>query len=124
MAKGLSQVLRVESGMEGGLVLSQPKRLRHLLGVEIFLEARKGHPDFLRLAEVGDGVLNRAVFESEQRCQLLLIEFLDTLGDVVLKNKIKKHLLLGAEAGVDIDPCIGGADFAGEGGFGVGDMGQ
>ena len=76
------------------------------------------------MAEVGDGVLNRAVFESEQGCQLLLVEFLDTLGDVVLKNKIEKHLLLGAKTGVDIDHCVGGADFAGEGGFGVGDMGQ
>jgi hypothetical protein len=44
--------------MSGCLVLSQPKRLSHQLGVERFLYVRKGHLDFLRLAEVGYGVLN------------------------------------------------------------------
>ena len=87
------------------------------------METCKGRPDFRGLAEIGHSVLNRAVFEPEQGCQFLLIEFFDTLGDVVLKNKIEKDLLFGAKTGVDIDLGVGGADFAGEWGFGVGDMG-
>lgn len=47
----------------GGATQQLP--LRRLLGVKILLETRERLPDFLRLAEVGDGVLNRTVFQAE-----------------------------------------------------------
>jgi hypothetical protein len=48
MAKAFSQVLRAV--LENSWRCHRQKRLRHLLGVEIFLETRKGHPNFLWLA--------------------------------------------------------------------------
>ena len=49
-------------------------RLRHLIGVEVFLEAREDLADLLRLAEVGHGVGDGVlVFQAQQGAEFLLL---------------------------------------------------
>lgn len=95
------------------------------MGIKVLLESGEGALDFVGAAEVGDGVGDGVVvFEAQEGGEFLLVEFFDAHGDVVGEDKVEEYLLLGAEPGVDIDAGMGGADFAGLRGHGVGDVGQ
>ena len=90
-------------------------RLHQLFRVEIFLESGKDFGGFLRLAAqvgngIGDGVV---VFQTEQRVQFALVQFLHAFGDVVLEDEIEEGLLPGVEGGIDMNPRMVGAHLAG-----------
>jgi hypothetical protein len=73
---------------------SQPLRARHLRLREHVL-----HRLLLRhLLGVGDGIV---IFQTEQRVQFALLQFLHAFRDVVLEYEIEKRLLFGVEVGVD-----------------------
>ena len=75
----------IKNRLLSDMPLSRTDTLRHFLGVKILLKPGEDFGDFFRLAaEVGHGVLNRAVFEIEQRRQFALFQFLHAFGDVML----------------------------------------
>lgn len=90
--------------------------------IQILLKTGENFPDLLGLAQVGHGVGDGVmIFEAEQRCQFLLIEFLHANADVMLEDEIEEHLLLGVKLRVDVDAGLGGPDFTSRRWFGAGE---
>ena len=92
--------------------------------IEVSLEAREDPADFIGAPQIGHGIGDCVVFQTQQRREFFLIEFLHADGDIVLQNEVEECLLFGREGGVDVNAGIGGADFAGERRLGVSDMGE
>ena len=76
-------------------------KLRHFPGIQIFLEPCERLPNLVGLAEVGQGVLNRALFEPKQWRELLLVQFLHTDIHIVGRYEIQEHLLPAVEVRAD-----------------------
>lgn len=75
-----------------------------LAAIQILLKPGKHFTDLLGFAQVGHGVgQGVAVFEPEQRGELVGVQFVDAALDVVREDEVEEDLLAGVEVTYDVE---------------------